>query len=58
MNVEALREAHGEVRERVDAAAAVSGRGPGEVEIVVTPQAGDGSADFALRLRIPDSTRR
>ena len=35
MNVEALREAHGEVRERVDAAASVSGRGPGEVEIVV-----------------------
>lgn len=35
MNVEVLREAHGEVRERVDAAASVSGRGPGEVEIVV-----------------------
>lgn len=35
MNVDALREAYAAVRERVDVAAVVSGRGPGEVEIVV-----------------------
>lgn len=35
MNVDALREAHAAVRERVDAAAVASGRSPGDVEIVV-----------------------